>query len=450
MAGSALFTAVTGLQSFQRQLDVIASNIANVNTTGYRGARVLFQDLFSQTISGGSAPSGSLGSTNSQQIGLGVAVGSIDISHAQGSLSATGVASDLAIQGNGFFILSPNGGATQTFTRDGSFSISTDGYLADASTGLYVQGYPADIDGVINTDLNVERLSIPVGGNAIVQATSVTNLVGNLSSDGTSGDALAVPPVPPTTVNRNLQVFDSLGTPLDIDMLFTKVDQLDFGGTLYNAWTFDADFLGTDVTNVGGGNDAAVIFDENGQLVAIGETDGTTFTAAAPGTPTISIPIGLFPGPSIPDTAFEFSVDFTEVTELSGDSELTNPLQNGFSRGVLQDYIIGNSGLITGVYTNGLTRTLGQVALASFANLGGLERVGSNQFRETTSSGNPLIGISNAGGRGSITGGALESSNVDLGSEFSNMIVTQRAFQANARTITTADSILQETVNLIR
>lgn len=450
MAGSALYTAVTGLQSFQRQLDVIANNIANVNTTGYRSSRVLFQDLFSQTISGGSPPTGTLGSTNSQQIGLGVSIASIDTDFNAGSIAATGIASDLAIQGNGFFILSQNSGERQTFTRDGSFSISTDGFLVDSATGLYVQGYPADDDGNINTDFNVDRLSIPVGGDSIVQATTNTVLFGNLSADAVLEDLLAVPPIAATTVNRNLQVFDSLGTPRDINLVFTKVDQLDSGGTLYNAWTFEAIYEGTNVANVGAGLDGAVIFDSNGQLVGLGETDGTTFTVFAVGTPTVSIPIGLFPGPSIPDTAFEFNIDFDDVTELSGNSELTNPFQNGFPRGVLQDYVIGNSGLITGVFTNGLTAVLGQVALASFSNLGGLERIGNNQFRETNSSGTALIGASNTSGLGTISGGALEGSNVDLGKEFSDMIVTQRAFQANARTITTADSILQETVNLIR
>ena len=459
MAGSALFTAVTGLQSFQRKLDVIASNIANVNTTGYRGARVLFQDLFSQTLAGGNGPSGVLGSTNGQQIGLGVSIASIDSDHSQGALTATGVSSDLAIQGDGFFILSNRDGDIKSFTRVGSFSIDTAGFLVDPATGLYVQGYSANNNGVVNADTSVGPLSIPIGGGSIVQATTLTQLVGNLSADAVSEDLLVVPPVAATVVNRTLRVYDSLGTPRDIEVQFTKIDQLTAGipPGPHNAWSYTASFDGTDVSNVGAGNLGAVVFDSDGNFVDVGEYDPAdvtvpkVFSPLGAGIPNISVPLALFTGASIPSTALEFNIGFGLVTERSAvSSELTNPTQDGFPLGVLQDYVIGNNGLISGVFSNGLTRVLGQVALSTFSNLGGLERIGNNQFRETSSSGNALIGTSDSGGRGSISGGALESSNVDLGSEFSNMIVTQRAFQANARTITTADNMMQETVNLVR
>lgn len=448
MSGSALFTAVTGLKSFQTKLDVIANNIANVNTTGFRGGRVMFQDLFSQTLSGGSGPVGTLGSTNSQQVGLGVRIGSIDTDHSQGALTATGVSSDLAIQGNGFFILSD--GQNQMFTRDGSFAISTNGFLIDSATGLFVQGYAADANGVVNSNTVVGPLEIPLGGSAIVQATTLTSLVGNLTADGVVEDLLAVPPVAATTVTRTIQVFDSLGTPREITLNFTKIDQLDDAGTDYNAWNYEAVFEGTDVLNISGGSTGAIIFNNDGSFRAVGEETAGVFTAQAVGTPTVTIPIGVFPGPSFPTTPFDFSIDMAEMTELSGNSELTNPTQNGFPRGVLQNFVIGENGIINGVFSNGLTRVLGQVGMGTFSNLGGLERVGNNQFRETPSSGVAQIGTANTGGRGSISGGVLESSNVDLGTEFSNMIITQRGFQANARTVTAADTMLQETVNLIR
>ncbi|MFP6582277.1 MAG: flagellar hook protein FlgE, partial [Candidatus Hydrogenedentota bacterium] len=434
---SALFTAVTGLQAFQRKLNVIANNIANVNTTGYRGARVLFQDLFSQTLSGGSPPVGSLGSTNPQQIGLGVRISSIDIDHTQGSLASTGNASDLAIQGNRFFILSNGAGAT--FTRDGSFGLSTNGFLEDSATGFFVQGYSADITGAINTNGAVGNIQIPVGGQSIVQATTITNLVGNLSAEAESADPLAVPPVLATVVTRTIRAYDSLGVARDIDLIFTKVDQIDDGGTLYNAWEYRAEFEGQEV-QVSVPDAGALLFNSDGSLHAIGSVDGANvFTASAAGTENISIPLSLFPGPSIPDTPMEFEINFSSVTELSGGTDITNPTQDGFPRGVLQDYTIGENGLITGIFTNGLTRTLGQVALATFSNLGGLARIGNNQFVETPSSGLAQIGTSNTGGRGSISGGVLESSNVDLATEFSNMIIAQRGFQAIARTITAAD-----------
>jgi flagellar hook protein FlgE len=453
MSGSALFTAVTGLQQFQTKLDVIANNIANVNTTGYRGSRVLFQDLFSQTLSGGSPPVGSLGSTNPQQVGLGVRVSSIDADHSQGALVSTGVASDLAVQGNGFFVLS--GGLGATFTRDGSFAVSTNGFLEDSATGFLVQGYNADDQGVVNPNEPIEAISIPLGGASIVQPTTFTEMLGNLSAEAVSEDLLAVPPVAATVVTRTIRAYDSQGVARDIELQFTKLDQIDDGGTLYNAWQMEAFFEGVEVQNFGNGTDAtkdpgAVLFGADGAFHGMGNLEGVTYTAQAVGTPTISVPLSSFPGPSVPDAPLEFTIDMSSVTELSGTSEVTNPTQDGFPRGVLAEFNIGENGIITGLFTNGLTRTLGQVALANFANLGGLERMGNNMFRETPSSGLAQIGTANTSGRGSISGGVLEQSNVDLGKEFSNMIITQRGFQANARTITAADTLLQETVNLIR
>ncbi len=157
-----------------------------------------------------------------------------------------------------------------------------------------------------------------------------------------------------------------------------------------------------------------------------------------------------FTGDTIPETPFEFNLDFSSVTNLSGASQVTNPNQDGFPLGILEAFNIGESGIVNGVFSNGLTRVLGQVALANFSNVNGLEKIGDNLFRTSSSSGIAQIGQANTGGRGTISGGVLEGSNVDLGTEFSNMIVTQRGFQANARTITTADTLLGEAVNLIR
>ena len=448
--GTALFTAVTGLQSFQRRLDVIANNVANVNTVGFRGSRVLFGDLFSQTLEGASAPDGTFGGTNPSQVGLGVGIATIDVDHSQGSLTTTGFASDLAIQGAGMFIL--NDGAANTFTRDGSFSLNANGFLIDPATGLFVQGFGLDAAGNIDIQGEVGNLQIPLGGAAIVQATTLTSLIGNLSADATIGDPLAVPPIPPDTVTRTIRVFDSLGTAREIELTFTKIAQVDDGGTLFNAWEWDATFDGASVVNFGmaGGTRPVLLFNPDGSLAQAGFDDGagTLVGTLAPGV--FNISIAAFPGDSIPETPFEFNIAFSDVTSLSGLSELTNPTQDGFPLGVLEDFNIGENGIINGVFSNGLTRVLGQVALATFSNVAGLERVGSNRFRVSSSSGMAQIGQSNTGGRGSISGGVLEGSNVDLGTEFSNMIVTQRGFQANARTITIADTLLGEAVNLVR
>ncbi len=436
--GTAIYTGVTGLLAHQRRLDVVASNIANVNTTGYKGSRVLFQDLFSQTLEGGSAPVDNFGGSNPVQVGLGVQVGSIDVDHTQGSLITTGVASDLAIQGTGFFVLSD--GSANYYTRDGSFSLNADGVLIDSASGLRVQGYMADSSGVIDVNAVLQDLTIPVGATAIVRATENVTLVGNLSSDAEVGD----------TVERDIRVYDSLGTARDITITYTKASQVTIGATSYNAWDWEAEYTNEDGTTntVGSGT---IAFDGDGVVVAEGTVSGGVLTPRADTDPEISISLADFGGlDSFPDTPFEFDLDFSQVTELSADSDVTVSNQDGFPRGTLESFNIGGDGTINGVFTNGLTKTIGQVALATFSNLGGLLRTGDNVFLETQSSGTAQVGLPDSGGRGSVSGGVLEGSNVDLGTEFTNMIVTQRGFQANARTITASDTLLQETVNLVR
>jgi flagellar hook protein FlgE len=420
--GTAIYTGVTGLLAHQRRLDVVANNIANVNTTGYRGARMLFQDLFSQTIEGARAPVGSLGGSNPVQVGLGVRIGSVDTNFNQGSLVTTGVASDLAIQGSGFFVLSD--GAASYFSRDGSFTLNGNGELIDPATELKVQGYRANSQGEIDTNTEPMDLIVPVGGQAIVRATELVQLTGNLSSEAD--------PTIPTTVVRNLRVYDSLGTARDISVTFTK-------DATVNLWDWSATYdNGTSVVTLATSAPAELQFDNDG-IVASGGVGTITLTAADLGNP-----------PGQPTDPFTFSVDFTGISQLSGTSDVTVFNQDGFPRGVLESFNIGEDGTINGVFTNGLTRVIGQVALANFSNVGGLMRVGSNLFRDTPASGTAQVGLPNSGGRGSVSGGVLEGSNVDLGTEFSNMIITQRGFQANARTITAADTLLQETVNLIR
>lgn len=433
--GTALFTAVTALQGYQRRLDVIASNIANVNTTGYRGSRVLFQELFSQTLQGASAPSGNFGGSNALQVGLGVRIGAIDIDFGQGALLTTGVASDMAIQGSGFFVLSTGEG--NLYTRDGSFALNSNGELMDPGTGLLVQGFLADGFGVIDPNATPTNIAVPVGGTAIVQTTSLATLIGNLNSDAVAGDI----------VTRTIRVFDSLGTRRDVVLTFTKRPQLNDGTALRNAWEWRAEFNGTDVSNTAGGT-GVLLFDDSGVFTSVGAETGGVFTPITGDL--VSIPAALFTGDSVPTAPFDFNINFGAITELSAANDVTLSAQNGFPRGVLENFNIGANGTINGVFSNGLTIIIGQVALANFANVGGLMRTGDNLFRESPSSGPAQVGTAGTGGRGSVSGGVLEGSNVDLGTEFSNMIITQRAFQANARTITAADTLLLETVNLIR
>ena len=428
--GRALFTAVTGLKAQQTKLDVVANNIANVNTTGYRSSRILFQDLFSQTLVGGSAPTATNGGTNPRQIGLGVTIGSIDVNHDQGSLVTTGINSDLAIQGNGFFILSD--GVTNVYTRDGSFTVNSLGELIDPATGQYVQGYTADESGNIDSVNGVPgNIVIPLGGDGIANATTNAELVGNLHSETEAGDS----------VIRNIEVFDSLGIARNIEFTFTK-------SATGNQWDWVANYTGDGGTVQAG--TGTVDFDASGNTIDGTATGNLNLTAAQ-----------LETEPPLPD-ALAIEVDFSDVTQLAPPadpaadpnaqppSDITLLSQDGFALGVLDSFSIGDNGQVVGVYTNDRTQVIAQVALATFANVGALGRVGNNAFRQSPGSGVANVGAPGSGGRGTVSGGVLESSNADLGTEFSELIITQRAFQANSRTITAADTLLQEAVNLVR
>lgn len=425
--GTALFTGVTGLKAQQLKLDVVANNIANVNTIGYRGSRVLFQDLFSQTLRGGSAAVDNFGGTNPLQVGLGVQVGSIDVQHEQGSLLTTGKASDLAIQGNGFFVL--NNGIRTVYSRDGSFSINANGELVDPSTGFKVQGFLADGDGAFPPGALAQNIQIPVGATGIVRPTSVGNFIGNLNPTPDPNNPGA------RTVTRTVEFFDSLGSSRLVQVEFTQSLTND------NQWDWAASHdNGTSVVPVGTGT---LVFDTSGVLDT---------ALSSPGTISIT-PADLGNPDAAPET-MNITLNFNAVTQLANGDDLTSDItlrnQDGFPRGVLESFNISANGDINGVFSNGLTRTLAKVALATFSNVAGLSRDGNNAFTETPSSGNAQVGTPTSGGRGSVSGGVLENSNVDLGTEFSNLIVTQRGFQANARTITAADTLLQETVNLVR
>jgi len=428
---TALFTGVTGLQAQQTKLDVVANNIANVNTIGYRGSRVLFQDLFSQTLQGGSAPVGNFGGSNPQQVGLGVRVGTIDVDHTQGSLITTGVSTDLAIQGNGFFVLSD--GIGTVYSRDGSFQLNPNGDLIDPATGLRVQGFLADPTGAIPDTGVPTDISIPLGGSGIVQTTTEATLIGNLNPTIDASVTL------PKTVSRSITVFDSLGAEQNVLLTFEKSQVVD------NEWTLTAGVGGgTDNVNIDGATGGVTVtFDAAGQLVAPADGDFD-----------INIPAALITNNNTAPTDLDFSLDLGQVTQLaqgdSVESDVTLQNQNGFGLGVLESVNVGANGEINGVFSNGLTRTIAVVALATFSNVGGLERDGDNTFRENPASGPAQIGTPGTGSRGQVDGGVLENSNIDLGTQFSELIITQRAFQANARTITASDTLLQETVNLVR
>lgn len=415
-----MFAAVTGLRAHQAFMDVVGNNIANVNTTGYKTSSVLFEDLLSQSMTGAGAPTSATGGTNPAQVGLGVRLTGISTNFAQGATQLTGRSTDFAIQGDGFFAVD-QGGQT-AYTRNGSFSLDGNGNLVTADGG-FVQGWQADQNGNVSSNANVGRLKIPVGQIINPVTTTTMKIGGNLPADAATG----------TVVNAGISVDNSLGTSVPLRAEFTKIANA--AGTVnWQVRVFDS---GNNLIS----GPAAVTFDLNGALtsgnVTVTQTQlntiaGTSGTWKAAG---IKLDLGT---PTDPD-------------RLSGAGGLNTAAalsQDGSGVGSVSGFSVSEQGLITGTFSNGRSQALGQIALATFANPNGLTKDGSSLYSATVDSGTAQIGVAGQGGRGTLSGGTLEMSNVDLAAEFTNLIVAERGFQANSRVITTSDQILQDLVNL--
>lgn len=403
-----MYAGVSGLRSHQVMMDVIGNNIANVNTIGFKSANVTFADILSQTITGASAPQAGAGGINALQVGLGVKLASITDLHTQGTLMATGRTTDLAIQGDGFFIV--NDGTRNLYTRAGNFTLDAGGNLVNSATGYIVQGWLADTSGNIDTNTTVTGVSIPAATTTMSPlATSNTSWSGNLDAGASVGDSVV------TTIT----VYDSQGGTHQLEVTFTNAGA--------NTWTWASEVDGNaDETGT-------IDFNPDGSYLSnTPDTDGLIDY-----TPAGASPISITP-------------DFSGLTQYSSSNSAQASDQDGYASGTLRAISISSRGEINGVFSNGLSRLLGQVALANFNNASGLLKEGDNFYVPSANSGTALAGTAGSSSRGIVTAGALEMSNVDLAKEFTNMIITQRGFQANARTITAADDMLQELVNLKR
>jgi flagellar hook protein FlgE len=401
-----MFSAIHGLRNHQTFMDVVGNNIANVNTTGFKESRVTFQDVLSQTLKGGSPPQSGRGGINPEQIGLGVQLGGIDTIQSQGTLQASGKSSDMAIQGDGFFVMSD--GKNQLYTRDGAFDLALDGTLASGSNGLHVPGWQADpVTGAIDTTVPAGNIAIPIGAGMSGKASTELTVTGNL--DATTAAA--------GTTSLSSTIFDAQGNANPITLTMTK-------GATVNTWSVTATDKGG--ATIGTGN---LTFNGSGKI-ASGGTGTLTLT--------------LTNGATTPQA---ISLDMSGVTQLAATSDLSSNT-DGASAGTLTTFNVGPGGDITGVYSNGYKQPLGQIALATFANPSGLVKTGGNLFQASPNSGVADIGVANVGDRGQISTGFLEGSNVDLAQQFTNMIMAERGFQANSRVITTSDEILQDLVNI--
>jgi len=418
-----MFSGVSGLRSHQTMMDVIGNDIANVNTVGYKSASVVFQDLLSQTIRGAGVPDQTLngaGGTNPAQVGLGVTIAGISNNFTQGASQLTGRATDLSIQGDGFFVV--RNGGQQLYTRAGSLNFDALGRLTTAD-GSVLQGWTADPSGVINPNAAVGDLSMPLGQSTAPTVTANVKLGGNLPADAAVG----------TQIVTSLTVYDVQGMPIDAKFTFAK--------TAADAWTVTAtmpDQTTQAPVTVGTAN---LVWDPTATPPAFNPAPALTLTPTAA--------TGAWSGGTI---AIDFGAtgDATALRQFAGQSSVAALSQDGSALGTLQSFSIGQDGIVTGVFSNGRTRPIGQIALAGFSNASGLEKTGSSLYRASVNSGLAQVGQAGSGGRGTLSGSTLEMSNVDLAQEFTNLIIAQRGFQANSRVITASDELLQDLVNLKR
>ena len=386
-----LYSGISGLRAHQTMLDVTGNNIANVNTTGFKASATQFQDTLSQMTQAAGAGQDGAGGTNPAQIGLGVRVAGISTNFGQGSAQNTGRNSDMMISGDGFFITGKGG--QSFYTRAGAFELDSAGRLVSPDGGI-LQGWAAT-NGVVNTGGAVGNIVLPPNTTSPAVATTRASLDGNLPSDAAVG----------TVLERQVKVFNADGASRTLNVTFSRA-----GG----GW----DVAGADANGATG--TAALTF-RDGALTSAG-------TMAVGG----------------------ITVDLAAVTGYAGMSTLTVGGQDGAEAGTLESYTLASDGSLVGSFSNGDREVLARVALAKFTNPGGLEKAGGSSYVATGNSGTPQLGTPGEAGMGTLATGSLEMSNVDLSQEFTNLIVAQRGFQANARIITTSDEVLQELSNLKR
>jgi len=509
-------SALSGLNSASVDLSVISNDLANMNTVGYKSSDANFQDLFYQQV-------GSSAAGNPQEVGSGVTVGSISSNFTEGTISATGVPTDVAVDGQGYFVVNKDG--EQEFTRAGNFSIASNGDLL-ASDGGQVMGYPA-VNGVVNSNQTVAPLTIPAGLTVPAKASSQFSLTVSLNSAGGTAVAAASQQtgsgIAPATVlktgstlnftdgtnaftytsaagdtlnsaaaainaNANYsatiagnslvvtaksgqavtfsantltdaatstqsEAFAISGTAQQAGTFSTPVTVYDalggthvltatFTKTASNTWSYALTIPASDVGQTGNPvtvKSGMLTFNGNGQLTSPTGTVAVAVNNLSDGATNMTLNWNL-----------TGSTGSGLLTQVAGPSSTYSTQTDGYSSGSLQTFSVAGDGTIQGVFSNGATLALGQLALASFTNSQGLLKNGSNSYLASLSSGQPTIGAPKAGGLGSITGGSLEQSNVDIATEFSHLILAQRDYQANAQTVTTLDQVSQYAINMIQ
>jgi flagellar hook protein FlgE len=411
-----MYSGAAGLRAHQTQMDVIGNNIANINTAGFKASRAEFQEALSQTLQNGTGSAGGVGGTDPVQIGMGVSVGKISTDPTQGSLQYTGRSLDVGIEGKGFLALSD--GNVQHYTRDGALSVDGDGNLVSAGSGLKVMGWNVDpATGAADTTGTLVPIKLPSSQATVARQTGKVSFAGNLDSSLAEGQSVQ------TTYN----IYDSLGKSHPLTVTFTRTANP--GEWAWSAALPEAGAGGTPTTGT-------LAFGTDGKITAGGDA-------------TASITL---PNPNGANPTLSVKMDLGTLTSLagSGTSTVTPTAQDGLPPGTLTGYGIGQDGTINGTFSNGITQAVARIALADFSNPGGLLNSGGNLLSTSPNSGLPQFGAPDTGGRGRLSPGSIEMSNVDLSKEFTSMIVAQRGFQANSKIITTSDEMLQDLIGLKR
>ena len=408
----AFSTAISGIKAAQANLDVISNNIANASTVGFKASRAQFAEIYASSVSGGS------------NAGQGVELTEIRAEFSQGSLDFTGSGLDLAISGNGFFIVS-NGGASE-YTRAGSFQVDRDGFLTNES-GNRLQGYQGNADGAITGELGDLFIDTTLVDPKVTSKVAITS---NLDSREAAPTTTPFASTDPTSYNSTTSttIYDSLGNSHVLQLYYVKT-------ATANTWDV--------YTSVDGGTPPAatqISFDPDGTLATASANSIAITTPAAELLSASGVATGA--------ADLTYTVDILATTQLGSDFSVTSAIQDGYGAGQLISFEFDDSGTAFARYTNGQSRAIGQVALASFRNNNGLQPVGGSNYVESFGSGTLNIGAPGNSGRGDIQASAVEQANVDITQELVNLIVAQRNFQANAQVISTEDQATQAVINL--
>ena len=407
-------TALSALGAHATAVDVFGNTLANLNTPGFKASSVVFYDLVTQSLGSG------LGET---QVGFGVGRPVTIRSFSQGAIQTSSGTLDAAIQGDGFLVVKSSQNQV-LYTRGGSLLVDKSGSLLTAK-GYRVQGW-TETNGTVSTNGPVGDINIPVGTIKAPRASTAFQFDMNLNAAATAGP-------PPDTFSSSIEIFDSLGGSHVIQAAFTKTPNS-------NEWSYSVTIPDGDVSSPVAPLVGTLQFNSTGQLISPSNTTPVAFNIAglANGANDLTINWSLFNGAT------------GRITQYAQPSAVSANSQDGEPSAQLIRVGIGDGGRVLAQYSNGVQSVVGQLAMASIRNPESMVAVGDSAFQLSSRTGLPAIGVSGTGGRGSIQGGAVEASNVDIAKEFTSLIILQRGYQANTRVITTVDEISQETINLKR